>query len=344
MAQAGRKRAKEVQEAETNNSNKGKDKETIPEGPLAPSQASWEVGSEAREAIPGTKGAETETGVKSKGKKVAGDKEKGKSVKPTGVESSKGDVKTESPGDGKRGEAGQDPKKSGDGAPGSATPAVATDNTTKPAADDTNTIAGSETPNTMMDKKDHPAKKEVKKEKMGPTPDGKAANAEDVLGPSKEKVEPVIKDEGDVATPKRVTKELPTTPVKPIKEKLGLTVPEPSKNSSSPSSTATVTGSTLSPLQQALEGAGNETLMDRVARLEIGGGNYQPPKEDTPPAPTDLESEFECETAPSGPSTPISRAEKSFNLVLRSDVPMSDDDEFFLDCDSNTSVSNFGGW
>lgn len=342
MAQAGKiKKAREVQEAETSSNDKGKGKETIQESPPAPSQTN--SGSQTRETTPGTKGAETETGVKSKGK-VAGDKEKGKSVKPTGVESSKGSAKVESPGDEKRREVGQDPKKPGDGAPGNATPAVATDNTTKPATDDTNTIAGSETPNTMMDKKDRPVGKEVEKEKTGPTPDGKATNPKDELGPSKQKVEPVMKDEGDVATPKRVTKELPTTPVKPTKEKLGLAVPEPSKNSSSPSSTAAAAGSTLSPLQQVLEDAEKETLMERMARLKIGGGNHQQPKEGTQPAHTDLESEFECETAPSGPGTPTSRAERSFNLVLRSDVPMSDDDDFFLECDSNASVSNFEGW
>lgn len=163
---------------------------------------------------------------------------------------------------------------------------------------------------------------------------------------TKGKVDPT--DEGDLATPRRATKELPASPAKHLKEKavptLGLTVPKSPKNGLAPLSVTTVTDSGLSPLQKALESAEDETLMERVARLDVGKANYQPLKDVVPPAHTDLESDFECMTAPSGPSTPRSRAGRgSFNLMLRSEVPLSDDDDFFLDCDSNASVSNFDG-
>jgi len=156
-----------------------------------------------------------------------------------------------------------------------------------------------------------------------------------------EKAEPT--DEGDVATPKRVTKDLPASPGKSLREKLaptlGLVVPKsPEKGSDLPAATI------LSPLQRAIQSAEDETLMERMARLEIGDANYQPPKDTTPAPHTDLESDFECETAPSGPSTPRSRAGRgNFNFMLRSDVPLSDDDELFLDCDTTASVSNFDG-
>ena len=81
--------------------------------------------------------------------------------------------------------------------------------------------------------------------------------------------------------------------------------------------------------------------MERMARLIPGDTNYQPPKEMVPPAPTDLDSEFD--TALTRFSTPRSRAgRESFNLILGSDVPLSDDDEFFAECD-NVSMSNFKG-
>jgi len=86
--------------------------------------------------------------------------------------------------------------------------------------------------------------------------------------------------------------------------------------------------------------------MERMARLSVLDPNSQPPKDVALPAHTDLESEFECETAPSGPSTPRSRSRSergSFTLILRSEVSLSDDDDFFLGCSSNASVSNFDG-
>jgi hypothetical protein len=252
------------------------------------------------------------------------------------VDALKGNVKTGSSGDEKKDDAGQDTKKSGNGIAGNIPPDATADNATNPVAANINAAANSETPNTTTDKKDDAAKKEAdsttKKETTGPTLDGKTAKP-------KPGVESVIAEEGDITTPKRVTKELPASPSKPLKEKLGLMVPECSKNGSASSSTA-VTDCTLSPLQKALKDAEDETLMERMARLKIVGGSYQPPKDVAPPAQTDVDSGFDGETAP---STPRSRAGRgSFSLTLHADVPMSDDDEFFLDCDS-ASISNFGG-
>lgn len=335
MAQAEKIKRTRTQEAGTTSSNKGK--ETTLES-KAPSTTKLSAGSELGEAVSGAKVAETKASGKGKGKKkVGGDEVKGeeKPADAVDVDVPKENEKTEGPGDEKKGDAGQDTKKSGSGTAENVIPT--TDNATKPAAANVNTAASSETPTTTTDKKDDAVKKgsTTKKEKTGPTLDGKT-------GKPKVGVESVVADEGDVTTPKRVTKELPASPAKPLKEKLGLTVPELSRNDSTPS-TSTVTGSTLSPLQKALENAEDETLMERMARLKIAGGSYQPPKDVPPPAQTDMDSEFECQTAPSGPGTPRSRTGRgSFNLFIRSDVPMSDDDEFFLDCDS-ASVSNFGG-
>jgi len=301
-------------------------------------------------------------GVNSKGKKVAGDEEKGegKPAEAVNVGSSKGGVRKSSPGDEKKDGVGQDKKESGDSAVSdNVTPVIATDNATKTVAEDGKLIPlvaattkancpevpsvavsaapSSGTPTMTTDKKDDAAKEKTKptinEEKVEQVLDGKTIKSKG----------PVVTDEGDVVTPKRVTKELPASPGKSPKEKLvpalGLTVP---KNGSAPPST-TATDSTLSPLQKALANAEDETLMERVARLEIGGSGFQPQEEMTAPAHTDLESEFEGETAPSGPSTPRSKAGGSFSLILRSDVPLSDDDDFFLDCNSNASVSNFEG-
>jgi len=304
--------------------NKGKDKETPLQNlkvqstinPATPLQA----GSKGKEPEQGAKGAEKRKKVDGKGKKVAGDEKRGgKPVKVAGVDISKGGAKTDSPGGEKKGDVGQDTKKPGEGAVDSShnvTPSVVID--ASPALD---------TATTTMDKKDGITKEKNTKPKEG--------------------IEPLVADEGDFATPRRVTKELPASPSKSPKEKavptLGLTVPKSPKTDTAPLSSATVTGSSLSPLQKVLEDTEDETLMERMARLEIGNADYQPPKEVVPPAQTDLESDFECHTAPSGPSTPTSKAGKSFNLILRSDVPLSDDDDFFLDCDSNASVSNFDG-
>lgn len=252
---------------------------------------------------------ETKTGADGKGKEeVAGDKETG--------DEKKVDVK-------------QDTKKPGEGAIGSpndVAPAVTTNETMKPVADTIKVIDP------------------TVKEKAVPTVDGKAVKQEG----SREKVELVVTDEGDVVTPKRAAKELPTSPAKHLKEKavpaLGLTVPKSPKNDSAPLTAATTAGPVSSPLQKVLEDAEDETLMERMARLQVRDANYQPPKDVVPPAPTDLESEFECETAPSGPGTPRSGGGRgSFNLMLRSEIPLSDDDDFFLDCGSNASVSNLDG-
>ena len=356
LARAGKIKRKE-QETDPSSNNKGKGKETPPTKAATPSV----TGSEPKGPEPGAKGTGTKTGVNGKGKeKVAGDEGKGeeKSVEVAGVGISKGSVKVDRPGDEKKGDVEQDAKKPGGGGVDSTvnvTP-VTTDNTTKPISDNVkvtpptatlnktsgtevpsvavHAAPGSGTPITTTDKKDD-AKEKTKK-------------PEDRIEPSKEKVEPFVADEGDVATPKRATKELPDSPAKSLKEKhvptLGLTVPKSPENGSAPPSSVTVTGSTLSPLQKVLENTEDETLMERVARLKIGDANYQLPKDVVPPAQTDPESEFECETAPSGPGTPKSRTGRgSFSLVLRSDIPLSDDDDFFLDCDSNASVSNFDG-
>ena len=331
-------------------------------------EGSWEASSaEPREPGPRAKEVGKNMGVNSEGKKVAGDGEKGegKPANAVNVGGSRGSVKAESPGDKKKGDVGQDTKKSGERALDSSdnvTPLIATDNTTKPVTDDVkpippaatttkanpevpsvvvNATPGSGTPTTTTEKKDDATKEKVNtavnEEKAEPALDGKTIKPK----------EHVATDEGDVATPKRVTKELPASPAKTLKEKpvpaLGLIVPRTPNNGSAPPSTTTAAGATLSPLQKALEDVEDETLMERMARLKIEGPGLQPPKEVAPPAHTDLESEFECETAPSGPSTPRSRADGSFNLMLRSEVPLSDDDDFFLDCDSNASVSNFGG-
>jgi hypothetical protein len=280
----------------------------------------------------------------------------GKGVGVAGVDISKGSVKADSRGDEKKGGVGQDTKKPGGvvDSPKNDTPVTA-DDTTKPISDSVkvtppaatlnktngtgvpsvvvDAAPGSNMPATTTDKKDDPKEEKVTK-------------PEDGAEPGKQKVEPLVADEGDVVTPKRVTKELPASPEESLKEKhvptLGLTVPKSPKNGSAPLSSATITGSALSPLQKVLEDAEDETLMERVARLEIGDTNYQPPKDVVPPAHTD--SDFECETAPSGPGTPTSKTGRgSFSLVLRSDFPLSDDDDFFLDCDSNASVSNLDG-
>lgn len=295
-------------------------------------------------------------------KKVVGDEEKpeGKPVEVVDVNILKGSGKTDSPGDKEKGDVGRDTKKSGEGAGDSSnnvTHAITAENTAKPVTDDaklsplaatTTNRPISETPATTADEKDDAAKEKVnpvkeEKEKAGPTLDGKPAEPKEGIESGKQKVEPVITDEGDFATPKRITKELPASPSKSLKEKLAptlaLTVP---KNGAAPLSTTTVTDSTLSPLQKALDDAEAETLMERMARLKIGDASRQPPTDVAPPAHTDLESsDFECETAP---STPRSRAGRgSFSLTLHSEVPLSDDDDFFIDCTSNASVSNFGG-
>ena len=311
MAQAGK--VKRIR-TDPSNSSKGKDKETLPPtNPAVPSP-----GSQAQ-----AKGPEVEAkaNVNGKGKKkVAGDeeKEKGKPEQIADVDISKGGVKVDGPGDKKKGDAGQDTKKPGEGV-------VDSSNNVTPVVVDA--ASGLDAP-TATTNKDDATKEKITKPKDG--------------------VEPTVPDEGDATTPKRLTKELPTSPAKSLKEKLapalGLTVPKSLKDGSAPPSADTVTGSSLSPLQKVLKDTEDETLMERMARLKIVEESRQPPKDVVPPANTDLESEFECETAPSGPSTPRSRAGRgSFSLILRSDVPLSDDDEFFLDCDSNASVSNFDG-
>jgi len=273
----------------------------------------------------------TKTSVNSERKeKVAGDRGKGegKPVDVASVDISKGSVKVDGLGDEKKGGVGQDIKKTREGvvdSPDNVTPVATEDVATKPISDSLKV-----TPPAATLKDDATKKKTTK--------------PEDGVESSKQKVEPFIADEGDVATPKRVTKELPASPAESLKEKhvptLGLTVPKSAKDGSAPLSS----GSVLSPLQKVLEGAEDETLMERMARLKIGNERYQPPKDVVPPPRTDSEQDSECETAPSGPSTPRSRAGRgSFNLLIRSDVPLSDDDDFFLDCESNASVSNLDG-
>ena len=303
---------------------------------------------------------ETKTSVNSKGKQKAAGGEERDEGKPTGiadVDISKGNVKGDGPKDEKKGDVGQDTRKPG-GAVNSTDNVPPAVTTTKPIVDNVKVTPlavdaapglGSSTPTTTADKKDNTKKEEshpiVKDEKAGPAFDGKPTKPSEGVESSKQKVEPLIADEGDVATPKRVTKELPASPAESLKEKLvptlGLTVPEPPKDGSAPLSTATVTGSVLSPLQKVLENTEDETLMDRMARLKLWDASYQPPKDAVPPAHTDLESEFVGETAPSTPKSKTRR--ESFSFLLHSDVPLSDDDDFFLDCDSNTSVSNFDG-
>jgi len=269
-----------------------------------PTKAVLQAGSEPKELESGAKAVE-KTGVDGKGKERAVGNEEKEKGKSTKVEK-KADVEQ----DGKKpGEETTNPSEN-------VTPAVATDDATSIL----------DAPTTTTDKKG------ATKEKVNPTiNEGKA--------------EPT--DEGDVATPRRATKELPASPVKSLKEKhvptLGLTVPKSPKKGTVPLSDTTATG--LSPLQRALESAEDETLMERVARLDIADPTYQPPKDPVPPAHTDLESEFDCVTAPSGPSTPRSRAGRgSFSLMLPTGVPLPDDDDLFVDCDSsNVSVSNFDG-
>jgi hypothetical protein len=374
LARAGKIRRKEIQETEPS-SNKGKgkdkdkdkDKEMYLESLRAPSSTPKESSTssgEPREPGPRAKEMGTEMGGNGEGKVAGDEKGGGKPAEAVNVGSSKGSVRTDSPGDERKGDAGQDTKKSGHKTVNSSdniTPVIATDNTTKPVADDikpislaaattdtnrpgvpsvvVNAAPSSGTPTTTTDKKDDTAKEKVNRT----TDEEKAEGVFD--GKTTKPKGPVVADEGDVATPKRVTKELPVSPAKSHKEKLvpalGLTVPKASKNGSAPPSTSTVTGSTLSPLQKALDNAEDETLMERVARLELGSSGFHPQKEVAPPAHTD--SDFECETAPSGPSTPKSRAGGVFSYLVRSDVALSDDDDFFLDCDSNASVSNFDG-
>jgi len=316
-------------------------------------------GSEPKGPEPGAKGTGTKTNVSGKGKgKVAGDEGKGegKSEEVAGVDIPKGSVKANSL---KKGDVGQDTKEPGEGVVdsfGNVTPVTAND-TTNPISDNvkvtppaatSNKTNGPEVPSVVFDAIPDPDKPTTMADKKDEKTKEKPTKPGDGVKPSKEKAEPFVADEGDVATPRRVTKELPASPEKPLKEKpvpaLGLTVPKSPKNGSAPLSSATVTGSGLSPLQKALEDAEDETLLERVARLKIGDTSYQPPKDVVPPACTDLESDSDCETAPSGPGTPRSRAGRgSFNLILRSDVPLSDDDDLFLDCHSNASVSNFDG-
>ena len=270
--------------------------------------------------------------------KVAGDeKNKGKPTEVTDRDTLKGSVKTDGPRDKKKVGVEQDTKKPGKGAvdlSDNVTPAVTTGHTTDPS------VVADAAP-TLYKEND------TAKEKIDPT---MKAKTESTIGaktaqPKEESKEKTELDEGDIATPKLATKELPATPEKSLKEKavpvLGLVVPKTPKNRSALVSAATVTGAELSPLQKVLQNTQDETLMERMARLIPGDTNYQPPKEMVPPAPTDLDSEFD--TAPTGFSTPRSRAgRESFNLILGSDVPLSDDDEFFAECD-NVSMSNFDG-
>ena len=325
-------------------SNKGKTREMHQENLQVPStrEPPTRSGVEPREPVPKTKELGAEMGVNGGEKKVVGDgKSEGEPVEAVDVNILEGGVKTDRPGDEKK-DDGKDGKKSEGGTndpPEAVVSPIVTDDTTK-SATDIKLISHNATETTSD--KDDPTKNANSdiKEGTGPTIYGKTMKPE--------LKEPAVVDEGEVATPKRVTKELPVSPGKPLQEKpvpaLGLTVPESPENPSAPSSTTTVTDSTLSPLQQVLEDAEDETLMERMARLKVGDGSYQQPKDIAPPAHTDLESDFEGATAPTSPSTPTSRAGKgSFNLLLRSEVPLSDDDDFFLDCDSNASVSNFDG-
>ena len=374
LARAG-KRKGEIKETETSSSHKGKgtdkgkgkdkDKEDMgPENLPAPStrdhQSSQDSSAEPRGPGPMAKEVMMDMGVNGRGKKVAGDeKGEGKLTEVVNVGSLKGGVRTDNPVGEKRGDVGQD-KKSGDksvDSSGNLNPVIVTDNTAKSIADDVkrippaaattkanrpeapsvvvNAVPSSGTPTATKD--------DAKKEKVNPTVNQvKTERALD--GKTTKPKGPIATDEGDAATPKRVTKELPASPPKEkVVPALGLTVPKSPKNGSAPPSTITVTGPILSPLQKALDDAENETLMERVARLELGGPGFQPQKEVPPPANTDMESDFECVTAPSGPSTPKSRAGGNFNLLLRSDVPLSDDDDLFMDCDSIASLSHFDG-
>lgn len=310
-------------ETDLGNKGKGKGKETLKESLKAPSTTNpttLSLGSEPGELEPVTKEVEAKTGVDGGGEE-------------------RGRVKTDSPGDEKKVDVKQDTKKPGGAIYSSDNVAstATTNETTKPATGDTKVIPRVAATNKASD----PEVGSSVKEKAVPAVDGKTVKPEE----NREKVELVVTDEGDVATPKRTTKELPISPAKSFKEKpvptLTLTVPKAPKNRSDPLSTTTVTDSTSSPLQKVLEHTEDETLMERMARLNVVNANYQPPKDPVPPAHTDLESEFN--TAPSGPSTPRSKAEKSFNLMLQSEVPLSDDDEFFLDWSPNASVSNFDG-
>ena len=339
----------------TKDKDKGKDKETRESLKTpAPINPVSQAGSEPQEPASGAKKVETKMGVSGKGKKkVAGNEEKveGKPAKAADVDGPKGRVKMDSPGDRKK--VDEDTKKPGVvDSLDNVTPAVTTDETTKPVADDANAIP----PATTTSEASGPKVPSVVADavpsldtKGGATQEEAGSSAENTAGPEgkggKVEAEPVVTDEGDVATPKRATRELPASPAKSLKGKvvptLSLAVPKPPKNGLAHLSQEPVAAS---PLQKALEDAEDETLMERVARLHLGDTNYQPPKDMVPPAHTDLESDFDCVTAPSGPCTPRSRAGRgSFNLILRSEVPLSDDDDFFLDCDSNASVSNFGG-
>jgi len=344
-------------------SSKPKNEESLRVPSTTNPTAFSEAGSKSREPGHGTREMETKADVKGEEKeKVAGGKEKGEG-------GPRGNVKTESPGDEKKVDVERDTKKPGQGAVGSSdktAPTVTTVETTKSVTNDVKVIPpaaarnndnGPEIPSvvvgaapdsdTATTTKGDATEEDVDpaiKDKVVPTLGGKTGKPEG----NGEKAELIVTDEGDVATPKRATKELPTSPAKHLKEKvvpaLGLTVPKTPKNDLDPLSVITVTGPSLSPLQKVLEDTEKETLMERMARLSGVDPNYQPQKDLVPPAHTDLESDFECETAPSGPGTPRSRSERgSFNLMLRSEVPLSDDDEFFLDCNSNASVSNFDG-
>lgn len=313
--------------------------------PSTTNPAAFSVGSQPSEPGSGTKEVETKAGMNDEGKeKVVGDKEKGEG-KPAG------NVKTENPGENKVDVEGDTKKPGGaDGSSDKTTPAVTTVETTKSVTNDDKDIPPVAAPSldaATKGKKDDTPEDEVDptiKDKAVPTVDEETGKPEG----SGEKPDLIVTDEGDVATPRRATKELPTSPAKHLKEKvipaLGLTVPKAPKNDTDPLSVTTVTGPSLSPLQKVLEDTEDETLMERMARLSVVDPNYQPPRDLVPPAHTDLESDFECETAPSGPGTPRSRSERgSFNLMLRSEVPLSDDDDLFLDCGSNASVSNFDG-
>ncbi|KAF9645395.1 hypothetical protein BDM02DRAFT_581767 [Thelephora ganbajun] len=383
LSRGGEIGRKAVQGVDLNSSNKGKGKdkdkgkETLPESlrVLTPTNLA-SPGSEPREPESGAKEVERKAGVNGKGKKkVAGDEEKneGNPAKVVDVDISKGSTKADSPGDEKKGDVGQGTKKPGGTVDlfDNVTATVTTDDTTKPVVDNVRVTPpaatsdkgnGPEVPPVVVDvalsldttTTTTEKKQDAAKEKANPTTnekkveltvDEKMAKPKEGVESSKQGVEP---DGGDAATPKRVTKELPASPAKSPKERLvpvlGLTVPEPPRNGSAPLSATTATGPGLSPLQKALEDAEDETLMERMARLKIGDAGYKPPKDTAPPAHTDLESDFDCETALSGPPTPRSRAGRgSFSLVLRSDVPLSDDDDLFLDCSSNASVSNLDG-
>ena len=327
---------------ETDPGSRDTDKETPRESLKAPSTINLatlsRVGSDLKGSVSRAKEVETKAGVDGKGKEVAGDEEKdqGKPAEVSDAHIPKGGMKTDGPGDEKKVDVKQDTKKPGaTDSSDNVAPAVTTNETTKLVADDAKVIP----PAATTEKTNDPEVPSVVVD---------AATKKEADPAVKGKVESVIADEGDIATPKRATKELPASPAKSIKDKavptLGLTVPESPKDGLAPLTATAVVGSISSPLQKVLEDTEDETLMERMARLHVGDVNYQPPKDIVPPAPTDLESEFECETAPSGPSTPRSRAGRgSFSFMLRSEVPLSDDDEFFVDCGSNASVSHIDG-